>query len=103
MAISVNENGTWQQLLKNKYFSNKMITQTKGKLGVSHFWSGLIKVKYEFLKCGKFIAKDESQTRFLKDTWVDDIPLCKQFPDLYNISNYQKNSYRIHPIRSGSS
>jgi hypothetical protein len=33
MAISVNENGTWQQLLKNKYFSNKMITQTKGKLG----------------------------------------------------------------------
>jgi hypothetical protein len=33
----INEEGVWQDLLKRKYLSNKILTQVKKQLGDSHF------------------------------------------------------------------
>ena len=37
--------GTWQQLLWNKYLGSKPVSQVEWKTGDSHLWSGLLKSK----------------------------------------------------------
>jgi hypothetical protein len=45
----LNEDGMWQQLLKNKYLGDKPLTQISRRPGDSHFWSGLMAIKDQFL------------------------------------------------------
>ena len=44
-----NEDGIWQQILRNKYLGSKTLTQVEKKPGDSQFWSGLMSVKKIFL------------------------------------------------------
>ena len=37
--------GTWQQILRNKYLGTKPLVQVLWKSGDSHFWASLMKVK----------------------------------------------------------
>jgi hypothetical protein len=62
--------GTWQQLLGNKYLGSKPFSQMQWKSGDSHFWASLMKVKNEFLRFGTFLIKDGSEVRFRKDKWL---------------------------------
>lgn len=40
------ENGLWQEVFINKYYmKNKCISGVKPKVGDSHFWSSILKVK----------------------------------------------------------
>jgi hypothetical protein len=48
----INEEGVWQNLLKRKYLYNQSISQVNKKQDDSHFWSGLMKVKDNFLDMG---------------------------------------------------
>ncbi|WVZ79237.1 hypothetical protein U9M48_026841 [Paspalum notatum var. saurae] len=66
--------GTWQQLLRNKYLGSKPLVQVDWKTGDSHFWSSLMKVKQDFLRFGTFKIKNGSQG--LKD----------RYPGLYSIA-----------------
>jgi hypothetical protein len=59
--------GTWQQILRNKYLGFKPLAQVQWKNGDSHFWARLMKVKRDFLRFGTFIIKDGSQVRFWED------------------------------------
>jgi hypothetical protein len=79
-------NGTWQQLLRNKYLGSKPLLQVEWKNGDSHFWSSLIKVKRDFFRFGSFIVKDGTQVRFWEDKWLGNSSLQEQFPCLYNIA-----------------
>jgi hypothetical protein len=56
--------GMWQQLLSNKYVGSKPLSQVVWKLGDSHFWSGLMKVKPSFFPLWLLLLKDGSQVRF---------------------------------------
>ena len=40
------------------------------KLGDSHFWAGLMKVKDTFLNHGSFHLNDGNQIRFWEDKWI---------------------------------
>jgi len=40
-----NEEGMWQDLIKNKYLKNKTLSQVEKKAGASHFWASLMGVK----------------------------------------------------------
>ena len=91
----LNEEGTWQTLLRNKYLSSKCLSQVHIRPGDSHFLKGLLKVREDFLGCGTFKIKDGSQTRFWEDTWVDTKPLKDQFPNLYNIAHYPHDTVRM--------
>ncbi|WVZ49763.1 hypothetical protein U9M48_001092 [Paspalum notatum var. saurae] len=82
----INEEGVWQELLKNKYLQGKTIGEVHWKSGDSHFWSGLMKVKDRFLEPSTFNLHDGSQIRFWEDRWFGDQPLKHQYPSLYNIT-----------------
>lgn len=56
---------------------------------VTHFWTGLMKVKCILFHYGIFNIKDGSEIRFWEDNWLDNSPLKVQYPSLYNIA-YQK-------------
>jgi hypothetical protein len=81
--------GIWQQLLRNKYVGSKPLSQVEWKLGDSHFWCGLMKVKPTFFCYGSFLLKDGSQVRFCEDTWLDGSSLRDQYPSLYNIVRHK--------------
>jgi hypothetical protein len=63
----INEDGVWQQLLRNKYIDTKTRTQVK-KTGDSQFWTGLMNVKNQFLSLGNFRLQSGTQIRFWEDT-----------------------------------
>jgi hypothetical protein len=77
--------GKWQQLLRNKYLGSKPLVHVEWKPGDSHFWSGLMKVKQDFLRFGIFEIRNGSQVRFWEDRWLGGIALKTQYPSLYNI------------------
>jgi hypothetical protein len=85
-------NGTWQQILCNKYLGTKPLVQVQWKSGDSHFWAGLMKVKNVFLKFGTFTIKDGSQIRFWEDKWLGNRPLRDQYPQLYNIARKKQDT-----------
>ena len=64
-----NEEGMWQDLIKNKYLKNKTLSQVKKKAGVSHFWASLMGVEDEFWE----------------DKWLGHQAFKPQYPNLYNV------------------
>ena len=58
----LNIDGMWQELLKNKYLRSKSLTQVKAKPYDSHFWRGLMKIKYEILTNGTFLPRGFGKT-----------------------------------------
>jgi hypothetical protein len=74
----------WQQLLKNKYLGDKSLTQISRRSGDSHFWSGLMNIKDQFIKWGHFQVGDGQNTKFWRDKWLTSRPLSEQFPNLFN-------------------
>ena len=97
-----NEDGMWQQMLRNKYLANKTLTQVQAKPGDSHFWSGLMRVKSDFFNYGGFILKNGSQIRYWEDKWLDNTPLKDQYPSLYNIVR-RKNDTVATILQTGAS
>jgi len=81
----INEEGIWQQLLRNKYLANKTITQVEKKPGDSQFWSGLMKVKNVFLRWVSFKVHNGEQVSFWNDVWLGHISFRERFPNLYNL------------------
>ena len=59
----LNEDGTWQTLLRNKYLSSSL-SQVKIKHGDSHFCKGLLKSRDDFLGCGTFKIKMVRKANF---------------------------------------
>ncbi|WVZ49477.1 LOW QUALITY PROTEIN: hypothetical protein U9M48_000835, partial [Paspalum notatum var. saurae] len=77
-----NEDGMWQQLIRNKYLKNKTLSQVCKKPGDSHFWSSLMAIKTQFLNLESFI-KMGPKLDFGKI--CGDQPLKYNFPSLFNI------------------
>jgi len=86
----MNEEGTWQKLLKRKYLENKTLSQVTKQPADSQFWYGLMNVKDYFWARGKFEVKNGEKVRFWEDCWTGQKPLMQQYPELYNI-NRKKN------------
>jgi len=82
----------WQNLLRRKYLRFKSLTQVEHSPGDSHFWSGLMRVKPELLRWGKFKLGNGSLIRFWEDTWLGNKPLKNQYPTLYNIVRKKKSA-----------
>jgi hypothetical protein len=81
--------GTWQQLIRNKYLGSKPLSQAFWKAADSHFWAGLMKVKSDFLRFGTFTIKNGTQIRFWEDQWLGTSPLREQYPCLYHIVRHK--------------
>jgi hypothetical protein len=81
----LNEDGIWQELLKNKYLGDKSLTQISRRPGDSHFWSGLMNIKDQFFRWSHFQVRDGQATRFWKDKWLTSRSLSERFSNLCNI------------------
>jgi hypothetical protein len=82
----LNEEGVWQELLRNKYLGSKPLAQVLSSPTDSQFWKGLMRVKEEFFSRGFFKIGDGLSTRFWEDVWLGDAPLAQQYPSLFNIA-----------------
>ena len=82
----LNEEGVWQQLLKNKYFTDKTLSQVQTKPTDSQFWKGLMSVKDDFFKRGSFKVGNGSNISFWEDVWLGDTSLSRQYPSMFNIA-----------------
>jgi hypothetical protein len=87
----INEDGLWQRILRNKYLSKHTIGRVDMKLGDSHFWYGLMKVKENFLRFGSFQLNNGSQIRFWEDKWIDNA-FKDQYSSLYNIARRKSDT-----------
>ena len=88
----LNEDGTWQTLLRRKYLGNKTLAQVTKQPGDSHFWSGLMEMKDHFFERGKFVVQNGQQTRFWEDCRCGHKPLMKVYPTLYRIIRRKNQS-----------
>ena len=70
--------------------------------GDSHFWSGLMNIKPDFLSLGRFQLGNGAQVRFWEDTWLGNLPFKCQYPGLYNIVRKKSASvstvFRSNPL-----
>jgi hypothetical protein len=89
------EDGVWQTILRRKYIGLKALFQVVWKPGDSHFWAGLMALKKIFFRHGTFSINDGSQIHFLEDNWLDNIPLCEQYPALYSIVHRKSDTIAI--------
>ena len=68
----------------------------------SHFWSGLMNIKPDFLSLGRFQLGNGAQVRFWEDTWLGNLPFKCQYPGLYNIVRKKSASvstvFRSNPL-----
>jgi hypothetical protein len=59
-----NEEGLWQNVLKNKYLQNGTLAHMDAKPGCSQFWSGLMQVKNIFYKYCDRVLVSSNKTSF---------------------------------------
>jgi hypothetical protein len=81
----LNEEGAWQDMLRNKYLKTKSLAQVTRKPGDSHFWAGLMDIKDKVLSLGRFAVHDGEQARFWEDIWIGNEALMVKYPSLYQI------------------
>jgi len=81
----LNEDGMWQELLRNKYIKDKTLGSCVKKPMDSHIWKSLMNVTDIFMDFGNFKVTDGTQTRFWIDTWLGKQPLKDKYPALFNI------------------
>lgn len=84
MVIELMRMGAWQQVLRNKYLSNKLITQVDKKPGNSQFWTGLMNVKNQFLSFGNFRLQDDKQVRFWEVYAANLVTICTWHDNLHS-------------------
>jgi hypothetical protein len=88
----MNEEGVWQELLQNKYLSQKTLSELQAKPSDFPFWKGLMHVKDDFFARGHFNLGDGSTIRFWEDVWFGDTTLTQQYPSLYHIVQHKNVS-----------
>ena len=96
----LSEEGMWQELVQNKYLSNKTLSEVQMKPTDSPFWKGLMGVRDEFFQRGKFHLGDGMTVRFWEDIWLGDTSLQVQYPSLYNITN--RKNVSVHDVLSNA-
>jgi hypothetical protein len=96
----LNEEGTWHELLVNKYLHNKTLSQVKVKPTDSPFSKGLMCLKEIFIKNGSFTIGNGQKKCFWEDTWLGDTPLALQYPSLYN--NVRRKNVLVADVLSNN-
>jgi hypothetical protein len=86
----VETEGTWVQILRNKYLQSKTLFQVTVRPNDLPFWKGLMRTKAAFFHRTKFIIGNGNSTRFWEDTWLGETPLATQYPSLYNIVQHKE-------------
>jgi hypothetical protein len=60
----LNEDETWQTILKRQYIDLNALSQVLWKIGDHIFWAGLMATKKFFFRLSSFSIKDDSEIWF---------------------------------------
>ena len=74
--LSVETEGVWLQLLRNKYLYAKSLAQVTAQPSDSPFCKGLMRKKVAFFNRVTFKMGNGQRTRFWEDTWLGGTPLA---------------------------
>ena len=88
--LSIETEGMWVQILRNKYIQSKTLTQVTVRPNDSLFSKGLMTTKVAFFYRMKFTIRDGNSTRFWEDMWLGGTPLATQYPSLYNFVQHKE-------------
>lgn len=94
-----NEMGLWQEIIKFKYLKNDTIQSVSHRLNDSACWSDLLKIKEIFLLGREICTKKGDLTRFWKDKWLYQQPLCVLVPELFELCECKDTT--VEKNRSG--
>lgn len=81
-----NEEGLWQDLIRNKHYSRETLVYIKPKPYQSHFMHGILDCSKYFYKFCKRKVRNGLGTRFWEDAWLGNVPFCNKFPRLYGVN-----------------
>lgn len=82
-----NTDGMWQQLLREKYLTKKILANKKLKNGDSHFWQGMIDIKEAFMQFIRKKPGDGKNILFWEDNWLGGRPIAEQIPQVYSVTH----------------
>jgi len=80
-----NEDGIWQTLVKAKYLKGRPIADVQYKMGDSHVWTDLLKIKDIYLRGRRLQTKNGKNTILWSDSWLNNKPLCVTYHVLYDL------------------
>ena len=80
-----NEDGIWQTLVKAKYLKGRPIAAVQYKMGDSHVWADLLKIKDIYLRGRRLQTKNGKNTILWSNSWLNNKPLCVTYPVLYDL------------------
>lgn len=93
------EDGLWQNIVKYKYLRNDTIQSVSHKIHDSSVWYDLLKIKDVYLLGRDVCVKNGSLTRFWKDIWLYQQPLCLIAPVLFELCDCKEAT--VAKVRSG--
>jgi hypothetical protein len=91
--------GLWQNIVKYKYLRNDTIQSVSHKIHDSSVWYDLLKIKDVYLLGRDVCVKNGSLTRFWKDIWLYQQPLCLIAPVLFELCDCKEAT--VAKVRSG--
>jgi hypothetical protein len=94
------EEGLWQELVKNKYLYKDSIHTVSHKLHDSPIWYDLLKVKGIYLEGRIVKIENGKKTRFWEDSWLFDKPLCSLIPELFILC--KKKEVSVYNVKKGN-
>jgi hypothetical protein len=80
-----NEDGMWQEVVRNKYMLGETVGTVKHMLDNSPTWTDLLKTKNIYLRGRKVETENGKMTLFWKDPWLWDEPICLTAPVLFDL------------------
>ena len=96
-----NEDGLWQEIVRYKYLRNNSIHIISHKLHDSPIWSDLLKVREVYLLGRDIGIKNGCHTRFWKDNWLYQQPLCEIAPVPFALRDFK--DVMVDQVRNGDS
>jgi hypothetical protein len=76
------EKGIWQEIVNNKYIDGNNILNIGSRVGDSHVWSDMLKVRDYYIQGRQIITRSGDKNRFWEESWLLEIPLGISEPNL---------------------
>lgn len=93
------EGGLWQDIIRYKYLRNDTIHSVAHKLNDSSVWYDMLKVKEIYLLGRTVWIRSGNITRFWKDAWLYQQPICEIAPVLFELCD--QKDITVDKMRSG--
>jgi hypothetical protein len=86
------DDGLWQESVQKKYIKGVPVCLIQNKMSDSLVWSDLLKIRHIYMAGRAYKLNNGKLISFWLDVWLDDKPICQQYPILYDLTMIKDNS-----------